>query len=112
MDIEELLEQLINPGEDGPPEGIFDQIREFHNGAIAGKDEEIASSTEALAGLQSQLDALSQELVEVKALNFDKLMAAGIDKDGDPDLNEETFNDVDTEGELEDEDFFEKDDKD
>lgn len=108
VEFEDLLEALINPGEDGPDEGIFDQLREAHTGALAGKDEEIASSTEALAAVQSQLDALSHELLEVKAANFDKLMSAGAEKDGDDDLNEETFNDVDTEGELDDPDFFEK----
>jgi hypothetical protein len=110
VELEDLLQMLINPSEEGAPEDIFDQIRDFHTGAIAGKDEEIASSTEALAGLQSQLDAVSQELVEVKAFNFDSIMSAGTPKDGDEDLNEETFNDVDTEGELEDDDFFEKED--
>lgn len=107
MEFEDLLEAIINPGEEGVNPELFDQLREAHTGALAGKDEEISSSTEALAGLQSQLDALSQELVEVKAAKFDSLMSAGTEKDGDDDLNAETFNDVDTEGELEDADFFE-----
>lgn len=110
MEFEDLLDALINPGEDGAPEGIFDQLREAHTGALAGKDEEISSATEGLAALQAQFDALSRELVEVKATKFDSLMAAGTPKDGDDDLNAETFNDVDTEGELEDADFFAKED--
>lgn len=110
MEFEDLLEALINPGEDGPDAGIFDQLRDAHTGALAGKDEEIASGTEALSAVQAQLDSLSQQLVEVKAMNFDKLMEAGTPKDGDDDLNAETLNDVDTEGELEDQDFFEKED--
>lgn len=110
MEFEDILESILNPGEDGVPEGAFDQLRDAHTGALSGKDEEIAAGVEALAAVQSQVEALSKEILEVKAANFDKLMSAGTEKDGDDDLNAETFNDVDTEGELEDEDFFKKED--
>lgn len=107
MDFEELLEMLNNPGEDGPPEDIFDQLRGAHTGALAGKDEEINSGVEALAAVQAQVDSLSQQLLEVKAANFDSLMSAGTVAGDDPDLNEETFDEADSAGELNDEDFFE-----
>lgn len=109
MEFEDLLEMLINPEPEGVPDDIFDQLRGAHTGALEGRDSQLAENSEAMAGMQSQIDALNQSLVEVKAANFDKLMAAGSSSDGDPDLNNSTLDDVETEGEMSTDDFFEKD---
>ena len=107
MDFEALLESLINPGPDGPEEGIFDQLRTAHTGALEGRDNELAAGAEALAIVEGERDAALASLVEVKAMNFDKLMSAGTESDGDPDLKTETLDETDSEGEMTTDEFFE-----
>lgn len=108
MEFEDILELLINPGEDGAPGDIFDQLRGAHTGAIEGKDNIISENTSAMAELQSQVDALTNQLVNVKAANFDKLMERGVPQGDDPDLNSKTTEDKDSDGEMSTDEFFTK----
>lgn len=108
MEFEDILELLINPSEDGAPEDIFDQLRGAHTGALEGKDNIITENTSAMAELQAQVDALTNQLVSVKAANFDKLMEKGVPQGDDPDLNSKTTDDNESEGEMSTDDFFSK----
>lgn len=113
MDFESILEMLINPETEGPPDDIFDQLRGAHTGAIEGKDSIIAENSEALAGVQAQLDAVTDKLAEAQAVNSDKLMeilmGVGGEGESDPDLNTGTLQENAEDGELNDSDFFETD---
>lgn len=68
MDIEELLGQLQNPGDDGPPDTIYDDIRAAHNGAL--------ESTQSTA--QAKIDELNGSLTQAATEN-DRLKAANWD---------------------------------
>lgn len=115
MEFEDILESLINPGEDGASPDIFDQLRGAHTGALEAKDSLVAESTAATAAVQAQLDAVSAKLAEAQAANSDKLMellmGIGESGEGDPDLSDDTLEDNAEEGEMSDDEFFEKGDK-
>lgn len=108
MEFEDILEMLVNPGEEGAPADIFDQLRGAHTGALEARDSIIAEGTEALAQATAENEALGKSLVELKAFNWDKLENMGASTGADPDLNVETLDDKDTSGEMSTEDFFEK----
>lgn len=68
MDIDDLLNQLANPGDDGVPDTIYDDIRAAHSGAL----ESTQSSAQAKVDeLNSALEAANGENSRLKAANWD-----------------------------------------
>jgi hypothetical protein len=72
MDFNELLAQLREPGEDGLPETIYDDLASSYSLAVDGG----AARVSEVEALVAERDA---EIARLKALNFDLLMAAGSD---------------------------------
>lgn len=68
MAFEDLLSQLRNPGEDGLPESIYDDLAGEYSLAVEG-------GAFRAAELQSQLEASGAEVARLKAMNFDLLTA-------------------------------------
>lgn len=81
MTFEELVALLRNPGDDGLPETIYDDLSTSYNTAVEG-------GTAALTEMGATNDAATAELVaeiaRLKALNFDLLMAAGTEPTEEP----------------------------
>ena len=98
MDFNELVALLRNPGEDGLPETIYDDLSSSYAMAVDGG-----------AALAAEKDAANAELVaevaRLKALNFDLLMAAGADSTHEPTTDDPT----EPIGEPTIDDLFEKD---
>lgn len=64
MDFEELLSKLQNPGDDGLPETIYDDLRASHAGVVE-------SSTSALAERDTYISDLKGQVESLKAKNWD-----------------------------------------
>jgi hypothetical protein len=79
MDFAELLALLQNPGDDGLPDTIYDDLASSYQLAVDG-------GAASLATAQAESDALRAELAELKALLFDKFLAAEKAED-EPDNN-------------------------
>ena len=104
MDFAELLALLQNPGEDGLPPTIYDDLSGAYTNDMSTRDAKIQVTSDDLAAAQAEILAL-------KAMNYDLLMAAGIDNSGDTgeDVTEdETDSDSDSDEIGDDDDFFEK----
>lgn len=69
MDFNELVALLREPGEDGLPETIYDDLTLSYNDAVEGGASRLAESEATNASLVA-------EVARLKALNFDLLMAA------------------------------------
>lgn len=100
MDFAELLAQLQNPGEDGLSPTIYDDLSATYTNDMSTRDARIQVTDEQLAAVQA-------ELLAVKAVNYDLLMAAGIDNGNE---SEESENEPENEDDEigDDDDFFEK----
>ena len=70
MGFEDLLAQLRSPGEDGLPEGIYDDLAGEYGRMMEG-------GAFKAAQLQSELDARNGEIAQLKAMNFDLLTSSG-----------------------------------
>lgn len=70
MDFNELVALLREPGEDGLPESIYDDLTSSYQLAVDGGAASVAERDASIA----EKDA---EIARLKALNFDLLMAAG-----------------------------------
>ncbi len=97
-DFSELLTQLTNPGEDGIPPTIYDDLSASYTDATSTRDAKITETSGAL-------EAALAEINRVKAMNYDLLMAAGV-ADGENSGNNEPDNDVDNDDIGDDDDFF------
>lgn len=98
MDFEELLNSLRNPGEDGVPDTIYDDLSASYTESTSTRDAKIGESETALA-------AALAEIQRVKAMNYDLLMAQGVEEstdDGEPEPEPDDSSDVGDES-----DFFE-----
>ena len=102
MDFAELLAQLQNPGEDGLSPTIYDDLSAAYTNDTSTRDAKIEVQGNDLAAAQAEILAL-------KAMNYDLLMAAGIDNSADT-VDDETETDSDSESDDigDDDDFFEK----
>lgn len=98
MDLfEELLQKLINPEADADTAGTFDELREYHSmlatdhdAALGERDGTIAEHEVTISGGQQQIEALTAELLETKAANYDAIMANARETDNvDPDIPQE-----------------------
>lgn len=102
MDFEQLIAMLRNPGDDGIPETIYDDLSASYTDATSTRDAKISETSSAV-------EELTAELLRVKAMNYDLLIAAGVDnsdESGDDESNSDSDSDSDEIGD--DDDFFEK----
>jgi hypothetical protein len=81
MTFEEILALLRDPGEDGLPDGIYDDLSSSYTGAVEGG---AAALSEQGAANESAVAELTAEIARLKALNFDLLMAASGDEVAPP----------------------------
>lgn len=98
MDFNELVALLRNPGDDGLPETIYDDLTSSYNLAVEG-------GAASLSASEAEVASLREEVSRLKALNFDLLMAAGGEKSDDEPTDEPT----DPIGETSIDDLFDKD---
>lgn len=104
MDFNELIAMLRNPGEDGIPDSIYDDLSASYTDATSTRDAKIETST-------GELEALKLELLAAKAANWDlmQLIPSG-EPETNSEENAESESDPDNVGD--DDDFFEtKEDK-
>lgn len=91
MDIEELLGLLQNPGDDGVPDTIYDDLRTAHTTAIedvrATSGAKIAELEEAIAERDARIDKLMRDNWDL----FEQIPKAGDDDqpDSSPDVDDQ-----------------------
>lgn len=71
MGFSEILQSLQNPGDDGVPDTIYDDLTAEYNSVVEGG---AASAAEH----ESVVSQLTDEIGRLKALNFDLLVSAGV----------------------------------
>ena len=106
-DFTELLQSLINPGEDGPSPTIYDDLSASYTEATSTRDAKIQVSEETVAQLQA-------ELLAAKAANWDLLQqipVADSENSGEENSDDESENPDDPDNVGDDDDFFESEDK-
>jgi len=104
-DFNELLQSLINPGEDGASPTIYDDLSASYTEATSTRDAKITTS-------ESRVAELELELLAAKAANWDLMQLIPqsgevADSGENPDDGEKPEDDEVSE----DDDFFEEDDK-
>lgn len=107
LDFNELLQSLINPGEDGPSPTIYDDLSAAYTNDTSTRDAKIETTN-------MELEALKLELLQAKAANWDLMQSIPSvenpedngDNGGEPESSDEESDDI-----GDDEDFFESDDK-
>lgn len=102
----ELLEMLMNPGDDGPPATIYDDLSLAYTDEVSARDAKIGELEGGIAGHGDELAAKDAEIARLKSLMFDKLMATPDETNGDGD--EDTPDGDDDEEETGVEALFEK----
>ena len=80
-DINELLDKLRNPGEDGIPDTIYDDIAGTYNHAVETRDAKISETEKALQEREAEISAL-------KSANYDLMMSTAVEKDEGGDESE------------------------
>ena len=88
MTFEELIALLRDPGEDGAPATIYDDLSSSYTAAVDG-------GTAKVAEIEAVNTELLGEIARLKALNFDLLMAAGSETSSETESTE-TESDDDT----------------
>lgn len=73
-DFAELLNELRNPSEDGPPETIYDDISNTYNHAVETRDAKISESEERIRESESEISRL-------KSANYDLMMSSSVGND-------------------------------
>jgi len=99
MDFATLLAQLTNPGEEGPGEGIYDDLSASYTEATSTRDAKIGDQDAIIASLQAELTA-------AKLINYELMVAAPVastDDSGNDGESNESDDDI-----GDDDDFFEK----
>lgn len=93
MDFEGLLQSLINPGEEGAPETIYDDLRAAYNTVKDKAD----SAGAKISELTDSNSALSKTVDGLKSKNYDLLEAigAGGDNAGDDESHGDDTSDAD-----------------
>lgn len=101
-DFQELLNSLINPGEDGPSPTIYDDLSAAYTADTSTRDAKIQVSEETVAQLQA-------ELLAAKAANWDLLQQIPTNDPGTGDTdNGDDGGDGDSDDNIgDDDDFFE-----
>lgn len=72
MAFSDLFGMLVEPGEDGIPDTLYDDLSQAHLDEIGGRDAKIAEVT-------TQLEAANAEISRLKMQNYDLLMAIPVD---------------------------------
>lgn len=75
-DFNDLLNELRNPSEDGPPETIYDDIASAYNHAVETRDAKISESEQRIRDSESEISKL-------KSANYDLMMASSVKEDSD-----------------------------
>lgn len=101
MDFETLLATLMNPGEDGHPEGIYDDLSASYTDATSTRDAKISDQDSVIA-------ELSAELTRTKLLNYELMLSQVAEPAASGDNGESNSNESDDEV-GDDDDFFESD---
>ena len=91
MDFEGLLQSLINPGEEGPSETIYDDLRAAYNTVKDKAD----SAGAKISELTDSNSALSKTVDGLKSKNYDLLEAMGGDNAGDAESHGDDTSDAD-----------------
>lgn len=81
-DFSELLAKLRNPGEDGVPENIFDELDQSYADATSTREAKITELSDAYAEKDS-------ENLRLKSMNFDLMSAIPVDSKTDNDNDNE-----------------------
>ena len=101
MDFTELLALLQNPGEDGIPPTIYDDLSASYTDATSTRDAKIQVSEETVAQLQA-------ELLAAKAANWDLMQQIPVaNSEETPDDVNDSDNPDDPDNVGDDDDFFE-----
>ena len=88
-ELEELLNVLQNPGDEGVPDTIYDDIRATHTGALESTQ---ATAQAKMDELNTALEAATAENSRLKAANwdlFEQIPKAGDDEPGDGTVDNE-----------------------
>lgn len=80
MDFDELLEIGRNPGDDGHPEDLWDQLAGAHNDSLTIRDS-------AYTELDGKLSASAARVTELQAHNYRLMMQLEGDKVEDPETD-------------------------
>lgn len=91
MNFAELLELLRNPGEDGAPEDIADQLAAAHSEALSAADAKVDELTGENSGLQatvSELKSHNYDLMRSIPSNDDAPIIGDGDTDGADDFDD------------------------
>ena len=96
-DLEDIIAQLQNPGDDGIPDTIYDDLRTAHNSALESttqtaqaKIDELKAETEQLVTENTRLKSANWDL-------FEQVGKAGDDEPGDDtvvETEEQTLDDL------------------
>lgn len=76
MDFASLVEMLRNPGDDGLPDTIYDDLHGAYNDAVSAGDARVSE-------LQGSIQEREAEISRLKSANYDLLMASRADTGGD-----------------------------
>lgn len=99
MDFAELIAMLRNPGEDGIPDTIYDDLSASYTDATSTRDAKITQSS-------ADLESLQAELIAAKAANWDLVQQIPqVDSSDNSGENDPSETDADDVGD--DDDFFE-----
>ena len=101
MGFEELIAMMRNPGEDGIPETIYDDLS-------ASYTELSSTSGAALETANATVAQLQAELTAAKAHNYELMMQTPV-APSDNSVDDESNDDSDSDSDIgDDDDFFEK----
>ena len=96
MTFEEMMEQYRNPGENGLPETFADDLAAAHINDLSIRDAAVQERENQLAARQAEIEARDKEVLRLKAINYDLMVAAP--KPGDRDDNSENDDNGETAG--------------
>ena len=91
MDFTELMAILLNPGGDGVPDTLYDDLSTSHNDAIGGRDAKIVE-------MDNQVQALTGEVSRLKSQNYDLLMSVPSDGSSEDEATIDDSEDESSEG--------------
>lgn len=100
MEFSELVALLRDPGDNGLPDTIYDDLSTSYNDAVASGQAALAEANaaheSAIAEHISANESLSSEVTRLKAINFDLLTAVSVDAE----TQEQTANPTDPIGDT------------
>lgn len=100
MDFEQLIAMLRNPGEDGLPDTIYDDLS-------ASYTEATSTANAAATTANNRVAELELALLKAKADNWDLTQMLPVAESQEPDNNDSNDSDDDSDDVGDDDDFFE-----